>query len=188
MAFRSSFLLVSQLLCLAQASPITKAPRATTTSIPGYALEFAPYSHLWSEEEWWPSDIATHVQHVTPEVSYTAVAGRSNVTLENLNSFTSSVYLTSNDNVEDNPDWLLSTSNTPSSDGYSAAPATIICADKGEGTVDVFYFYFYSYNHGNKYSHPYPSIQILEYVHLHQDIGSSARCMETILEIGSIQW
>ena len=151
MAFRSliSASFISQLLCLTQASPIAKVPRSPT-SIPGYALEFAPYSHLWSEEEWWPSDITTHIQHTTPEIAYKAF-NKTIATIQNLNTFTTDVYLTSDDNVEDNPAWLLSADNTPTSDGYSAAPATIICVDKGNSTVDAFYFYFYSYNHGNKY-------------------------------------
>ncbi|KAI9743060.1 MAG: Vacuolar protein sorting-associated protein 62 [Claussenomyces sp. TS43310] len=130
------------------ASPLTpKGIKAGNSSIPAYALTYAPYSHLYSKEQWWPSDVATHVQHVTPEVNFTAVA--ENVTLEDLNTFNSSVYLTSKDNTEDSPAWLLSAFNTPDNvTGYSSAPATIIVAEKDDGIVDVFYFYFYSYNEG----------------------------------------
>ncbi|KAL2031091.1 hypothetical protein VTO58DRAFT_106442 [Aureobasidium pullulans] len=70
------------------------------------------------------------------------------VTLQTLNNFDSSTYLTSYDNVENNPAWLTSTYGKPDSKGYSAAPATIIAVEKN-GFVDVFYFYFYSYNHGS---------------------------------------
>lgn len=132
---------------------VSAAPAAGTSPIkakrdivPDYAITYAPYSYLYSGEAWWPSDIATHVQHVTPEVDYVAVA--SNVTLEDLDTFAADVYLTSDDNVEDNPTWLLGVE--PDSAGYTSAPATIIVVDKTD-FVDVFYFYFYSYNHGLTY-------------------------------------
>ena len=90
--------------------------------------------------------MATHLEHVTPEVNYVAV--ESTVTLETLDELASDVYLTSDDNVEDNPTWLLGIE--PNSSGYTSAPATIIVVDKTD-YVDVFYFYFYSYNHGLTY-------------------------------------
>lgn len=127
----------------------TPKPLAARDATPSYALRYAPYTHLCSGEQWWPSDIAVHMQHVTPEVNFTPV--ESSVTLENLNTFSSDTYLTSNDNVADSPDWLLSAYGIPDSTGYSTAPATIIVAPKDGGVVDVFYFYFYSYNHGNSY-------------------------------------
>jgi len=78
------------------------------------------------------------------------VAVADNVTPQTLNTLPTTVYLTSKDNVEDDPAWLLSAENTPTNSGYSAAPATIIAVEKDGGIMDVFYFYFYSYNHGNK--------------------------------------
>jgi hypothetical protein len=111
-------------------------------------LQYAPYSHLWNEEEWWPSDVAKYLQHVTLEVDYVAVVD--NLTMKTLDTLAATVYLTSDDNVEDNPAWLLSTKNTPTSSRYSSAPATIIAVEKDSGILDVFYFYFCSYNHGNK--------------------------------------
>lgn len=94
--------------------------------------------------------MATHLQHVTAEEDFVTVA--ENITMQTLNTLASTAYLTSKDNVEDNPEWLLSTENTPTSSGFSSAPATIIAVPKDGGIVDVFYFYFYSYNHGNKYA------------------------------------
>ena len=126
------------------ALPSSKVKRDT---LPDYALTYAPYSHLYSGEQWWPSDTSIHLQHVTPEVNYVPVS--ENATMENLDTFATDVYLTSNDNVETNPAWLTSGYGTPTNTGYSAAPATIIAAPKSEGIVDVFYFYFYSYNEGN---------------------------------------
>jgi len=109
-------------------------------------LTYAPHAFLYSGEEWWPSDITTHLAHTTPEIDFKAVGA--SATVNNLSSVSTDAYLTSNDNVEDNPDWLVSTVNKPDSSGYSSAPATIICSDKGDIGVDCFYFYFYSYNHG----------------------------------------
>lgn len=85
---------------------------------------------------------------MTPEVNYAAVG--SGVTLENLDTFPSDAYLTSDDNVQTDPSWLVSTYGKPNGSGYSAAPATIIVVDKGD-IIDVFYFYFYSYNQGLTY-------------------------------------
>jgi hypothetical protein len=147
MALRATFIaltVVCQQILSGSANPVERA-----TSLPSYVLTYAPYSHLWSQEEWWPSDVATHVQHVVPEVNFAPVAP--SVTLENISSLAGNVYLTSKDNVENNPAWLLSALNEPTSTGYSAAPATIIAVQKSGGIVDAFYFYFYSYNHGNKY-------------------------------------
>ncbi|KAH8819148.1 hypothetical protein F5884DRAFT_4217 [Xylogone sp. PMI_703] len=127
------------------ATPLTKPRLTARDSIPDFAIKYAPYTYLYSGEAWWPSDISTHIQHVKPEVNFSAIA--SSVTLENLNTFPSDAYLTSNDNVETAPAWLVSTYGKPDGTGYSAAPATIIVADKTD-YVDVFYFYFYSYNQG----------------------------------------
>lgn len=123
--------------------------------IPDYALKYAPYTHLYSGESWWPSDISTHLQNTIPEANSTVLGPAGSATVKNLDTYPSNdVYLTSKDNVLDNPAWLLSTDNKPDSNGYSKAPATLIAVDKGNGTVDVFYFYFYSYNHGNEYAGP----------------------------------
>jgi hypothetical protein len=133
-----------QLISAAATRRLTpKFDKTKRDTIPDYAITYAPYSYLYSGESWWPSDVATHLEHVTPEVNYTAV--ESSVTMETLDDLASDVYLTSDDNVEDNPTWLLGIE--PNSLGYTSAPATIIVADKTD-YVDVFYFYFYSYNHG----------------------------------------
>lgn len=120
-------------------------------AIPEYALKYAPYLHLWSEEEFWPSDIATHLQHVAPAVNHVPVS--SIVRLQTLSTYGGDVYLTSNGNVEDQPDWLHSAYGRPDRCGYSSAPATIIVVEKNDGIVDVFYLLFYSYNHGTTSVH-----------------------------------
>ncbi|KAL1296553.1 hypothetical protein AAFC00_000057 [Neodothiora populina] len=150
-------LIVTSLVLLASIHSSNAVPtshrRATTaSSIPDYALTYAPHVYISGTEQWFPSDIATHVEHVSMEYDYVNVS--TSVTLETLTTYNSSIYMTSVDNVEDDPEWLLATYGKPDADtGYSAAPGTIIAVQKtvdGEEVVDVFYFFFYSYNHGTK--------------------------------------
>ncbi|GAB7341254.1 hypothetical protein MBLNU457_7530t2 [Dothideomycetes sp. NU457] len=136
-------------------------------SIPQYVLDYAPYVHLFSGEEFWPCDIAEHLTHITPKLNYTPIYKmRKDRTLDNLEELNRvggrSVYLTSNDNVEERPDWLGGSSNIPEDVGTvmtngterpvgrSSAPAVLVVVPKEDGVVDAFWFYFYSYNLGNK--------------------------------------
>lgn len=146
--------------------------------IPQYVLDYAPLVHLYSEEQFWPCDIKEHLFHVTPELNYTPIRGLPQLNLSNLdqlNQFEKGrhVFLTSNDNVEERPDWLGGQINIPddfrddsktahsksratsarlrkqSHGGHSDAPAVLLTVDKGDGIVDAFWFFFYSYNLGN---------------------------------------
>ena len=146
--------------------------------IPQYVLDYAPLVHLYSEEQFWPCDMKDHLLHVTPELNYTPIEGLPPLNLSNLdqpNRFEKGrdVFLTSNDNVEDRPDWLSGQVNIPddyaddsrkygsdsqatspkfgtrSQGGHSDAPAVLVTIDKGDGIVDAFWFFFYSYNLGN---------------------------------------
>lgn len=140
--------------------------------IPQYVLDYAPLVHLYSDEQFWPCDMAEHLFHITPELNYTPIHGRlqySNLTnLDQLNEFEKGrhVYLTSDDNVEERPDWLGGQKNIPDNvddgagdeesttryrnkGGRSGAPAVLVTVNKGNGIVDAFWFYFYSYNLGN---------------------------------------
>ena len=150
----------------------------TMHEIPQYVLDYAPLVHLYSEEQFWPCDIKDHLFHVTPELNYTPIQGLPPLNLTNLdqlNRFEKGrhVFLTSNDNVEDRPDWLSGQINIPddftddakvdhieyqtnrrkirkqSHGGHSDAPAVLLTVDKGDGIVDAFWFFFYSYNLGN---------------------------------------
>ena len=156
---------------------LAKDPRVMD-EIPQYVLDYAPLVHLYSEEEFWPCDIKEHLFHVTPDLNYTPIQGlpQSNLSnLDQLNQFEQgrNVYLTSNDNVEDRPDWLSGQINIPddftndanacdfepqptggknrkrSHGGHSDAPAVLLTVDKDNGVVDAFWFFFYSYNLGN---------------------------------------
>ena len=86
--------------------------------IPQYVLDYAPFVHLYSGEEFWPCDIADHLIHTTPHLNYTPLKTSSdylNLTnLDELNRYGSrNVYLQSDDNVERRPDWLGGKSNIP---------------------------------------------------------------------------
>lgn len=152
--------------------------RRVMHEIPQYVLDYAPLVHLYSEEQFWPCDLKEHLFHVTPELNYTPIEGLPQLNLTNLdqlNQFEKGrhVFLTSNDNVEDRPDWLGGQVNIPddytndakfdhsgsriamnkspkrSHGGHSDAPAVLVTVDKGDGIVDAFWFFFYSYNLGN---------------------------------------
>ena len=160
-----------------QAEDLANKPRVKH-EIPQYVLDFAPLVHLYSEEQFWPCDIKDHLLHVTPELNYTPIEGLPPLNLSNLDELNdfekgSDVYLTSNDNVEDRPDWLGGQVNIPddyaddsktngsdpkaagpkigtrSQGGHSDAPAVLVTINKGDGIVDAFWFFFYSYNLGN---------------------------------------
>ena len=146
--------------------------------IPQYVLDYAPLVHLYSEEQFWPCDMKDHLLHVTPELNYTPIEGLPPLNLSNLDQLNRfekgrDVFLTSNDNVEDRPEWLGGQVNIPDdytddsknygSDsqatspkfgtlgrgGHSDAPAVLVTINKGDGIVDAFWFFFYSYNLGN---------------------------------------
>lgn len=118
--------------------------------------KYAPLVYLSSLDAYRPSDIAAQLANTQPEVNFTVVDGAgSPLTLNNLNSLNelggADVYLTSEDDVEANPAWLLGQS--PNGDGKTddAVTCAIIVNDHGAGLVDVFYMYFYAYNFGGVY-------------------------------------
>ena len=153
----------------------------SSNEIPQYVLDYAPLVHLYSGEHFWPCDIADHLNHVTPNLNYTPILSRSQnlklTNLDDLNEYDNGrfVYLKSDDNVEERPDWLGGQKNIPDepeatevrhsrhphqkpdnaqtqeppAGGRSSAPAILITVNKGHGIVDAFWFYFYSYNLGN---------------------------------------
>jgi hypothetical protein len=70
-------------------------------------------------------------------------------TLQSLSTLASNVYLAAVDDVvSHDTEFFTSTVGVPT-DGASAAPATIIVAEKPGGVTDAFYFYFFSWNLGN---------------------------------------
>jgi hypothetical protein len=87
--------------------------------IPDYVMEYAPLVHLYSGEQFWPCDIAEHLYHITPTLNYTPVQSEQQhptlQTLDGLNEWQRGrwVFLTSNDNVEERPEWLEGEKNIP---------------------------------------------------------------------------
>lgn len=100
--------------------------------IPSYVTDHAPYIYLYSGEEFWPCDVAEHLIHTTPHLNYTPLQASSdhpNLTnLDDLNKWGRFVYLQSDDNVEDRPDWLGGETNIPNTpkDSESIAPSNIV--------------------------------------------------------------
>lgn len=94
--------------------------------VPQYILDHAPYVHLFSGEKYWPCDLADHVAHTSPHINYTKIDdlehGMNLTNLDELNDYRRGrhgryMYLQSDDNVEEYPDWLGGVSNIPSSFG-----------------------------------------------------------------------
>ncbi|ERF70443.1 hypothetical protein EPUS_04721 [Endocarpon pusillum Z07020] len=142
--------------------------------IPQYVMDYAPLVHLYSNEEYWPCDMGEHLYHITPKLNYTPVqSSLQHLQLDNLSAlnrweYGRNMFLTSNDNVEDRPEWLLGEKNIPTTfsqqskrdassqkatkaiqGGRSDAPAVLVVVNKGHGIVDAFWFFFYSFNLGN---------------------------------------
>jgi hypothetical protein len=147
MASIKQLIVFSGLVALVTAVP-APSRLAKRGALPAYAANYAPYSYLYSTEAYFPSDIKTHLTNTIPEVDFVAIGAAGSVSVDTLNTYNSSVYLTSATNVQTNPTWLGSTYGKPDGTGYSGAPGTIIAVEKNSTTTDVFYFYFYSYNFG----------------------------------------
>ncbi|KEF52215.1 uncharacterized protein A1O9_11842 [Exophiala aquamarina CBS 119918] len=87
--------------------------------IPDYVLEYAPLVHLYSGEQFWPCDIAEHLYHITPALNYTPLQSEDKhptlKNLEKLNKWQEGrwVFLTSDDDVEERPEWLEGEKNIP---------------------------------------------------------------------------
>ncbi|MCJ1389809.1 Vacuolar protein sorting-associated protein 62 [Xylographa bjoerkii] len=99
-----------------QPSNWTKEERVLR-DIPQYIFDYAPLVHLFSGEKYWPTDIADHLHHITPKRNYTVIEEyKLNLThLANLNHWNKGkhVFLTSNDDPEQIPDWLSGEKNIP---------------------------------------------------------------------------
>jgi hypothetical protein len=87
-------------------------------TIPDYVIEYAPLVHLFSGEQYWPCDMAEHLYHITPMLNYTPIQSEyQHPQLKNLDKLNKWpldwVYLTSNDDVEERPEWLEGVKNIP---------------------------------------------------------------------------
>ncbi|KAG6008684.1 hypothetical protein E4U21_004039 [Claviceps maximensis] len=92
--------------------------RRILKDVPDYVVNHAPLVHLYSGEQFWPSDIRDHVQHmdvvVNDEVVNMTDEKLSLNNLDRLNAFEGVVTLHSIDDVESRPTWLHSHDNIPS--------------------------------------------------------------------------
>jgi Vacuolar protein sorting-associated protein 62 len=87
--------------------------------VPQFVLDHAPLVHLYSKEEFWPSDISEHLVHMSPYLNHTKMntsSSRHNVhNLHELNGGQrgKALFMHSKDDVEQRPDWLGSAYNKP---------------------------------------------------------------------------
>lgn len=142
---------LSLLVLGAFAAPLER--RQGAAGVPSFVLDYAPLVYLHSQDKYRPSDIGSLPANTRPKVNFTDVSGAPDpLTLDNLNVLNSfggeDVYLTSSDNVEQSPTWLLGEAPDASGRTNEATTAAIIVNDHGDGVVDVFYMYFYAYNFG----------------------------------------
>ena len=90
--------------------------RKILKDIPDYVTKYAPLVHLYSGEQFWPSDIREHIQHMNVSVNGEMLNQTNKWTLNNLNQLNEHrgfVVLHSLDDVETRPDWLHSHFNRP---------------------------------------------------------------------------
>lgn len=86
--------------------------------VPQFVLDHAPLIHLYSGEQFWPSDIADHLRHTVPTVNHTLAKGTTQYGLHNLEKLHNIsngryLYMKSVEDVEDRPTWLGSAYNKP---------------------------------------------------------------------------
>ncbi|KAG6008933.1 hypothetical protein E4U43_000084 [Claviceps pusilla] len=95
---------------------VSQRPRISN-DVPDYVVNHAPLVHLYSGEQFWPSDIREHVQHmdvvVDDEVLNMTDDKLSLHNLARLNKYEGVVTLHSIDDVESRPTWLHSHDNIP---------------------------------------------------------------------------
>ncbi|ORY08751.1 hypothetical protein BCR34DRAFT_603391 [Clohesyomyces aquaticus] len=131
------------------AAPAKFQSRQAPSGVPDYVLKYAPLVYLFSGEQFFPSDIQAQLTNTIPEVNFSAVPNVANpLDLNNLNTLSQDVYLTSKDDVTKTPTWIKGVKPDGSGKTNNAVTAAVIVNDKGNGNVDAFYMYFYAYNWG----------------------------------------
>jgi hypothetical protein len=78
------------------------------------------------------------------------VPGPNPLNLSNVNHLGSEVFLTSKNDVTQDPEWIKGTKPDGRGKTNNAITAAVIVNDKGNGNVDAFYMYFYAYNYGGE--------------------------------------
>ncbi|CCE61648.1 hypothetical protein TPHA_0A05740 [Tetrapisispora phaffii CBS 4417] len=139
------------------------------SEVPSYVIDFCPLVHLHTEEEYWPSDIADYVKNfnLTDATGNIILGGTSEnpLSLKDLKAYyklkhknkkskkdkfisSSSVVMTSIDDFDKDPDWLIGHRPKFGTGYIKKGPAVLVVVDKGNGWVDAFWFYFYPFNWG----------------------------------------
>jgi hypothetical protein len=86
--------------------------------IPQFVLDNAPLIHLYSGEQFWPSDMRDHLNYLEPYENFTKIDFGKRVNLENMHELNHGrrgrdLFMQSKEDVEDRPDWLSSAYNKP---------------------------------------------------------------------------
>ncbi|OAA52343.1 vacuolar sorting-associated protein [Beauveria brongniartii RCEF 3172] len=103
--------------------------------IPDYVFKHAPLVHLYSGEQFWPSDMRDHITHMDVQLNSTLLddaAPWDLYTMGSLNNLDGSVFLYSKSDVESRPSWLHSRYNIPSAFSRGAGSASYESADLNE--------------------------------------------------------
>ncbi|KAM3515537.1 hypothetical protein MY11210_000910 [Beauveria gryllotalpidicola] len=107
----------------------------STREIPDYVFKHAPLVHLYSGEQFWPSDMRDHITHMDVQLNSTLLddtAPWDLDTMDSLNNLDGSVFLYSKNDVESRPSWLHSRYNIPSAFPRGAGSASYESADLDE--------------------------------------------------------
>ncbi|RCI09273.1 hypothetical protein L249_1511 [Ophiocordyceps polyrhachis-furcata BCC 54312] len=95
---------------------LTKTKRRIIKQVPDFVLRHAPYVHLSSDEEFWPSDLAHHLAHMNATDKHGKPLQDDyldSIALDRLDELDADVTLHSRDNVEARPAWLYSRDGIP---------------------------------------------------------------------------
>lgn len=94
------------------------ADKRVLKEVPQFVLDAAPLIHLYSKEEFWPSDLDYHLKHTNPYRNHTSMGKNVSHTVDNLEDLNREVrgkflFMQSKDDVEFRPAWLASAFNKP---------------------------------------------------------------------------
>lgn len=131
--------------------------------VPQYVIDNSPLIHLYSEEKYWPADVKDFVKkfqlrdhsgeniikeslHDLSDLQEFYSVESQNGTYDRISS--EGTYMTSLDDFDKDPKWLLGEQPEYGTGHIKKAPAVLFVVDKGNGWVDAFWFYFYPFNWG----------------------------------------
>lgn len=127
-------------------------------NVPQYVIDNSPLLHLYSEEKYWPADVKDFVKRFQlRDHSGEKIINEHLRDLSDLQEYYSvelengtwgrvsseGTYMTSLDDFDKDPDWLLGEQPEYGTGHIKKAPAVLFVVDKGNGWVDAFWFYFY---------------------------------------------